>query len=440
MKPALLPLALVTASLSFAAASCRCGGDVATPVTVRVKNTLAQGIWVDQTRGKLGVELQRNGAAGWQPFIEQLACACQSCDEVCQCSCDAGVAPPRVMKVAGSGSAEREWEGTIQEEGSVTCGTIFGGRECFRPFIPSLDETLRARLCYALGPPLGTADPGDGGVPVPGMLDPQSLLCVTADFRPSDGEVELSPVQGSSCLSHDGCNRDGGQLCFGGTCTTSCPATGFPEYGTTWLVAVSVSDQGFFTTATAGGVTTYTGTGTLTDVQINNGTMRLSLSRPASGGGNLIGSVYLTVPPAYFPLLFRNETLSVKVVDASTSRIPINRALSVRDPAGKLLVAVDPAIPAAILGVADTSPFTVAATGEVVGCDLQPCGKRLHFRTAFGGGATADGGATLALDPGGASTVVASGLTYRLLNVVNNRPAPLCTSTSQMAYLVSAQR
>ena len=440
MKPALVPLALATVTLAVAAASCRCGGDVPTPVTVRVKNTLPQGLWVDQTRGLLGVELQRSGGVGgWQTFREALACDCERCEQVCGCTCDAGNAPPRVVKVAGLGSAEREWAGTIQEPGEVTCGSIFGGRSCFRPYIPSLDEKLRARLCYALGPPIGTADPGDAGIPVPGALDPASLLCVAAEFRPVDGEVELTPILGSSCQSHDQCKQDGGELCFEGACTTSCPAHGFPEYGTTWLVAVSASDQGFFTTTTAGATTVSEGTGTLTDVQINNGTMRLSLSRPAAGGGNVIASVYLTVPAAYFPVLLRSETLSVKVVDASTSRIPYNRAISVRDSAGRLLLAVDPAIPGAILGAADTAPFSVSGTGQIVGCDLQPCGKRLHFRTAFGG-ATTDAGAVLELDPGGSSTVVAGGLTYKLLNLVNNRPASICSATPQMTYLVAAQR
>jgi hypothetical protein len=298
---------------------------------------------------------------------------------------------------------------------------------------------MRARLCYALGPPVGTGDPGDAGIPVPGLLDPQSLLCVTADFRPQDGVVELSPQVGSECQSHEACNMDAGELCFGGACTTGCPATGFPEYGANWFVNVSLTDQGFFTLTTVGGLKISEGAGTLTDVQINNGTMKLTLSRPASGGGNLIGSVYLTVPAAYFPVLFRNEMLQVKVVDASTSKLQNNRALLVRDSAGKLLLAADPGLPAPILGAADTAPFGISASGEIAGCDLQPCGKRLHFRTAFTGASSGDAG-VLALDPGGTSTVVANGLTYKLLNVSDNRPASICTAVSQVAYLVAAQR
>ncbi|HVE81951.1 MAG TPA: hypothetical protein VND93_03855, partial [Myxococcales bacterium] len=426
MRPALVPFALAAAvAFSLAAASCRCDSDRATPVTVRVKNTLSQPIWVDQTEAHLGVELQRSNAGQWETFAESLQCACLACDQVCSCSCDAGTPRARVMKVAGGTSVEREWEGTVEEDGQVTCGSIFGGRACFQPRFPALDEGLRARLCYALGPPLGTPDPGDAGIPVPGAFDPASLQCVSAEFRPVDGVVELSPTAGAGCQTHGDCRQDAGELCFGGACTTGCPATGFPEYGADWQVAVSVTDQGFFTITSS--PTTYTGTGTLTDWQINNGTMKLSLSRPASGGGNLIGSVYLTVPAAYFPAVVRGETVSVKVIDASTSKIQNNRAITVRDAAGKLLLAADPAIPAAILGAADTAPFTVAATGEIVGCDLQPCGKRLHFRTAFGGAAT-DSGAVLELDPGSSSVVAADGLTYKLLNVVNTRPGQFCSS------------
>lgn len=441
MKPALVPFALVTVALAlaFAAASCRCGGDTPTPVTIRVKNTLSDGIWVDQSNSQLGVELQRNSVGQWVPFSESLPCACLSCDQVCDCACDAGNPPPRVMKVAGGGAAERQWEGTVQQDGTATCGSFLGGKACFRPSIPSVDETFRARLCYALGPPVGTADPGDAGIPLAGRLDPGSLLCVTADFRPQDGVVELSPQVGAGCRSHAECKMDAGELCFGGACTTGCPATGFPEYGNSWFVAASLTDQGFFTVTTSGSTTVSEGTGTLTSATVNNGTMVLSLSRPASGGGNLLGSIYLSVPAAYFPVLFRNETLSVKVVDASTTQVRNNRALTIRDSTGKLILAMDPGLPAPILGGADTSPFSIAASSDIAGCDLQTCGKRLHFRTAFGG-AAADAGAALLLDPGASSTVVTAGLTYKLLNVADNRPAPLCSATPQVAYLAAAQR
>jgi len=440
MKSALVPFALTTVVLTFTFASCHCGGDTPTAVTIRVKNTLSDGIWVDQSNGQLGVELQRNAVGQWVAFDESLPCACLACDQVCSgCSCDAGNPPPRVMKVAGGGAAERQWEGTVQQDGQATCGSILGGKACFKPSIPSLDETLRARLCYALGPPAGTGDPGDAGIPVPGRLDPGSLLCVTADFRTQDGVVELSPQVGAGCQSHADCNVDAGELCFGGACTAGCPATGFPDYGSNWFVAASLTDQGFFTVTTSGSTTISEGTGTLTSWSVNNGTMLLSLSRPASGGGNLLGSIYLSVPAAYFPVMFRNETLTVKVVDASTTQIRNNRALSIRDAAGKLIIAMDPGLPAPILGAADTSPFSVAASTDIAGCDLQSCGKRLHFRTAFGG-AAADAGAALLLDPGASSTVVAGGLTYKLLNVADNRPAALCTSTTQVAYLAAAQR
>ena len=437
MKTALLPLALA-AALAVPAASCRCGPDVPTAVTVRVKNALDQPIWVDQTLGLLGVELQRGGAGGWTTFTEELACGCQTCTQVCACTCDPGQGGPLVIKIAGGSNVEREWAGVIQEGGAVSCGALFGGTACFRPSIPSLDERLRARLCYALGPPLGSSDPGDAGVPVPGAFDPGALQCVTSELRPSDGVVELSPLLGAPCQDHAECHQDAGELCFSGGCTPGCPATGFPEYGAAWQVAASVTDQGFFTTVISGGVTTHGGTGTLTDVQINNGTMRLSLSRPAAGGGALAGTVYLTVPAAYFPVLSRNETLTVKVVDASTRQIQNNRAITLRDGTGRLLLAADPGVPAAILAPADTAPFSVAETGEIVGCDLQPCGKRLHFRSAFGGAAL-DGG-VLELDPGSSSVQVASGLTYKLLNLAHHRPGQFCTAQPQMAYLAAAQR
>jgi len=116
--------------------------------------------------------------------------------------------------------------------------------ESFFP-IPSLDETLRARLCYALGPPVGPRTRATRGCPLPGSLDQQSLLCVHADFRPQDGVGGAVAPGGVVVPVEWSVQADAGGSCASAArAPPACPATGFPEYGASWFVGGDADGPG----------------------------------------------------------------------------------------------------------------------------------------------------------------------------------------------------
>lgn len=435
MRPALVLLLVTTATV----AACRCGPATPTEVTVRVKNSLTTPIWVDMSSAKLGVDLQRKLGFDWVSFSEERGCECLACDQICRgCSCDAGT--PLVMKIAAGGLRERTWAGAIQESGSASCGAIIGGTPCLREAIPPVDETLRGELCYSLGPPPGTIDPGDAGVLLIGALSESGKLCVTRDFQVQDGVVELSPTPGASCTSHASCRADAGELCFSGGCTTSCPAGDFPAISGGWDVAVAIADDmGFFSMGTAGGNTVYTGTGTVSSAFPGPD---LYIQRPGPGGGLLTAHLTLNVPSGFLTTFNLGETVTVKVVEVPPKERDV-RAVTIRDSQGRLLFAADRAYLGPLLQPGETTPFGVSSRPDVIGCDFAICvtsSKRLYYRTGFQG-ATSDAGGPLELAPGELATVVTGGMTYKLLNVGNQRfVSPYCTVRVQMPYVIAAQR
>src|SRR5512135_2736317 len=103
------------------------GGCLCTPsspkaVTLRLKNTTRDAVYVDDSSGKLGMQLQRSVTGTWVNFAEVPACACLACDQVCSgCSC-APVDSMQVLKVPGGTSFERSWAGVVQLESTAGCG------------------------------------------------------------------------------------------------------------------------------------------------------------------------------------------------------------------------------------------------------------------------------------------------------------------------------
>jgi len=276
-----LPFLIVLGLTVGTVGGCRCGADVASPVTLRIKNTNNDPIYVDATGGALGMQVQRNVLGNWIGFVEQPPCACLACEQICRgCDCQPRQKENLVQKVPGGGALERPWNGIVQVEGVSSCGAVIGGTSCLKAEIPSVDETFRVRFCYAPSAP-GINDTTDGGTPVAGTLKPDSLLCVNREFRVADGVVEVSPAKGADCTSHAQCQGDGGtSLCFNGACTTSCPANDFPQLGGTWAVSVPEQDDlGFFNFTTEGQNKIYSGTGTVSSVRYDNNitTLRLQL-------------------------------------------------------------------------------------------------------------------------------------------------------------------
>lgn len=406
--------------LSFSAllAACTCAPPAPVAVTFRVKNSSADPIYLDDTDGKLGLSIRRG--ADPAPLGEQ-RCECAACESICAsfaCVCP-DPAPNTVRKLEPNGSSERSFSGAAFLDFLVSCeGTRL---QCKQAENLPVNETLSLRLCFVSERPSGVTDPVDGGS-VPGRLPEVGQTCVDKEFRIADGVVEIGPQRGTTCADTGLC-AGAGELCLGGSCTTSCPANGFPELGANWSLRLpSVDDQGFFDRTTVGSNTVLTGTGTLTSVLYQGQTTKLELARAGNGAETLRGTVFISLPPGFAAPFPQGETVTVKVVDASKDR-PDNRALTVRSSSGALLFAADVAQPGPLLSAAELSPFTVERAPQLIGCRVDTCGKLLYQQTRFAAGAD-----SVSLDPGASVEKLAGGGLYQFLNVSNGRyPKTQCT-------------
>lgn len=429
MKPLLL---FFVAALALA--SCQCQPVVPSPVTFRIENPLSIPIFVDATDGRMGLHLQRRVLGSWNEFVESPPCECLTCDRICGgCAC-APRGLSQVVKISAGGSLEREWSGVVQVEGRASCsGSLVQGPSCLTPENPPVNETFRVELCFAPSAP--GAEAADAGEPVPGLLPVPSTECVQREFQVQDEVVEISPRRGADCTTHAGCTQPG-ELCFAGTCTTSCPANGFPEVGSQWQVSVNIgSDTGFFTQTQTGGATVYDGTGTVGSVRYDNNVMRLQLKRPVESVPDkfYVASVNVILPSGAAVALSSGEAVSVKIIDASTDDLPGNEAITLRDSAGALLLAADAALVRPLLGSAELAPFSVERGDGPVGCRDSDCGKNLFFTTRFtAGGETADAA------PGQSVDLVALDQSWRVVNVSNARypEDTWCTLGGLMPYVV----
>jgi hypothetical protein len=372
----------------------------------------------------------------FQTFQETLPCACDACNEICGgCLCPGGSPPSMVLRVDPGMSVQRVWGGTIESQATGNCGNIVTGPSCLQAQIPDVNEVLNLHLEYANSAPgVGLVD---GGVPVPGGLPPGQNQTSDKQFRVEDGTVEVGPVPGAACMTNADCTNPG-ELCFNGGCTTGCPANTIPPVGGGWQVSIpDPINQGALSTSTApNGDTVTSGAGVLTSVSYSNGTMNLGLTQPVDGGGTVFASVFITLPTGYAVPLSTQQALSVEILDASTAANPGDRAVILRDGSGNLLLAADSAQLGPVLAASDTAPFTVTGTQNLVGCDPDQCGKRLHFTTVF------DGGPTPVELPGGQSqNVIVAGRTYQLLNVADDaygQPETGCLQTL-MPYAILYQ-
>lgn len=422
--------------LALTVSACRCGPDVAVPVTLRIKNPTQGPLFVDATDGRMGLTVQRNVVGEWVSFVEAPACECLSCDLVCGgCDCQQARPMTQIMKVPPGESFEREWGGVVQVSGEEACpGQVVGGTPCLRAENAPVDETFRLSFCYSPSAP-GSEDI-DGGVARPGSLPEGSILCVERSFKIEDGVVEIGPSRGADCQTHGDCTG-AGELCFQGGCTTACPATGFPTVGATWQVRVpEPDDRGFFTvTQDAQRVRSF-GTGTVTSVQYESNTMSVYVTRPSPNGAALTGTLYVTLPPGTAVPLEVGETVSVEVIDASSRTNPENRAVVIRDMSGGLLLAADTGQKGAILTPALTAPFTVTSGDQVVACQHTECGKNLFRKTRF---VTAGGASEL--DPGSSVEWVSEGQTWKLVNVTNGSyGSTWCNLDAQSSWVIVNQR
>ncbi len=420
---------------------CQCGGpEVATPVTLRIRNTSTEPLFVDATDGRMGLHVQHGVGEQWFSFIETPPCACLTCELVCDdsCRCPPGEPQRQVLKVPPGGTFERQWGGEVLVDAVGSCrDTPLGGPACLHAVVPSLDERFRLRFCYAHAAP--GVGPTDGSAPVPGVLSRSAMLCTEQDFTVADGVVEVGPRPSQRCALDAECPGEGA-VCLDGVCTSLCPAHDYPEVGGAWQVDVAEPQElgvpGFFAISYAGGRRIHEGTGTLMSVHETDGSLTLHLSRPAEPSGAHEASLTATLPPESAVPLLVGERLTVRVVDASNASNPTNRALVLRDAEGVLLLAADPAQAVAVLGEAETAPFTVTPLPSTEGCEDTPCGRRVYFRTGFRAGNTA-----AALRPGEGTDLVVGGTNWRVLNVSNaEQRGPGCPVGRRMPYVLSHRR
>jgi hypothetical protein len=429
--------------LCLAVTGCQCGSEaVPNPVTLRIRNDTSQAIFVDASGGRQGLTVQRRQEQAWSTFVEEAGCECQTCERHCDSDCFCPAEAPRaplVLKIPPGATVERVWSGFVHTIEEVSaCGVSPGQSDtCLEEDVPPLDETLRVQLCYALSVPgLG---PTDGSAPVPGIFPAESQVCVHQEFITADGEVEIRPPPPPTCANDTECTEPA--LCLDRVCSTTCPAHEFRPVGGAWQVRVLEPEEqgvpGFFSRGTGpGGRQVLIGTGTLTSVRYSNGTMTLQLARAAAPSGEYKATLALAIPPEAAVALQVGEALAVRVVDASTSSIRDNRALTLRDAAGALLLAADPGQLGAVLASEETSPFTVVPLPGAVGCEDTTCGKRAFLRTEFRGGTTA-----VALEPGESQEVVVASATWNVINLSNSAyRSTSCPLKSQMPYVLLNRR
>jgi hypothetical protein len=405
MRASLLSLVALCA-IATSVAGCRCSPANPSAVTLKIVNPGPRPIYVDATRGTLGLTIQRDVGGTLYPF-DDLACQCRSCDLVCEpsCSCPA-VGPDLIRKIEANDSAQRLWDGVVQVSGLTSCGD----GTCLAQANAPLNEPFTLELCFSTQVPTGTTFL-DGGVAL-GQLPKLSQNCVTKVFEPQAGVVEIGPSRGASCRSNLECVGSG-ELCLDGSCTSGCPANAYPELGSAWnLLIPSPENMGFFTQAPRGQGNAFTGTGTLTSFLYQGEKLELFLSRtdPITSE-TLTATQSLALPPMTGAPLEVGTQVSVLVVDDGNT--PPARGLVMRDAAtGAILLAADMAYGSGVLAPADFAPVSAAFTSRIVGCREDGCGKLLYDTTTF----SAEG-RTVELEPGQKGDLALAQGLYRFFSV-----------------------
>lgn len=399
---AFLPLALVAVAV---AGGCRCAPATPTPVTLRVKNPTRDPLLMNDTKGQLGLTVQRNVNGQWFSF-DDLPCECQTCDRICERSCqcpDAGITG-FVRAIPPNGQGERAWDGVIQVAG-FGCNQV-----CLVPENAPPDETFRLQLCF-VNQLDGIEAPADGGRIAAPFPQSDVQTCVTREFQPQQGVVEIGPARGADCMSNADCKGQN-ELCLAGSCTAGCPTNTYPAQPELMVTSTSM---GFFTESreTDGGRTLLSGTGRITATQFTGETLQVTLS---NAGGS--GRVDVKLPGGLGgPSLAVNADVKALVAVRTFDNKPI-RALVLRDAVtNELLFAADTAIDGPVLRDAELAPFTITREGEAVGCRFDvTCGKLVFSKQKL-----SNGTASVVVEPGKLASLISAGLTYRFWNVTDGQ-------------------
>lgn len=401
---------LLLSLLTLTALGCRCSPATPVPITMKVVNSTRDPIYVDATRGKLGLTVQRD-VAGTLFEFDDLACTCRYCSNVCDSSCscpDAG--SPQIRRVDPGTTAERQWDGVVQISGVTSCGD----GSCLSQENAPTNEPFTLKLCWTNQRPSGVqfSDAGVGQ----GELTTVSLTCIDKKFELQDGVVEIGPARGAACTTSADC-KGLGELCFDNACTTGCPANDFPELGSNWSLLVSSPDNmGFFVQSPRTTGFELKGQGTITAVVYQGTSLQVSLTRPGLPNEMLTGKVTVQLPPMTGAPLQVGQAVTVTVVDDGKTRP--NRAVVMRDSmTDAVLFAADMAQDGALLTAMDLTPFSLSWNDSAIGCRIDGCGKLLFFKTKLTGVA-----GSVEVEPGKRASLASNG-NYSLLNVSAGRYA-----------------
>jgi hypothetical protein len=411
---AFLPLLVLVSALP----ACRCAPATPTPVTLRVKNTSRDTILLRDTKGQLGLTVQRNVNGEWFSF-DDLPCACQSCDRICErsCQCPDGGISDQVLAIPPNGQAERSWDGVIQVAG-FACNQV-----CLVPENAPADETFQVQLCF-VNQIDGVTTPADGGRVSATFPQPDVQTCVVRQFQPQQGVVEISPARGADCTTTADC-RGRDELCLSGSCTAGCPANAFPPQPELF---VTVSNSGFYTESReADAGVTLRGEGRIVSTQFVNETFQLSLSS-ANGSGR----VDVKLPGGLGgPSLMTGTDVRVQLVTRTVDD-KTWRAVTVRTVAGELLFAADPALAGPALAAADLAPFTIGLEPAAVGCRVDAsCGKFVFAKQAL-----SNGTASIAVEPGKLASLSVGTQSVRFWNVTAGQYGAASTCASYRPWVL----
>ncbi len=410
-----LPWLLLVSALP----ACRCAPPTPTPVTLRIKNTSRDALLVRDTKGQLGLTVQRNVGGQWFSF-DDLPCECQTCERICErsCLCPDGGISDQVLSIPPNGQAERSWDGVIQVAG-FSCGQV-----CLVPENAPPDETFQLQLCF-VNQIDGVQAPPDGGRVSATFPQPDAQTCVVRAFQPQQGVVEISPARGADCSTTADC-RGRDELCLSGSCTAGCPANTFPPQAELF---VTVTNSGFFTESREadGGRVLLSGEGRIVSTQFVNQSFQLSL-----GGTNGSGRVDVKLPGGLGgPSLATNAEVRVQVATRTVGD-KIWRAVTVRSTTGELLFAADPALAGDALVPADLAPFSIVVDPTAVGCRVDAsCGKFVFAKQTLSNGTT-----SVSVEPGKLESLTVGTQAFRFWNVTAGRYGASSTCASYRPWVL----
>lgn len=398
---------------------CRCSPATPTPVTLRIKNTSRDALLVDDTRGQLGLSVQRSVNGQWFSF-DDLPCECQRCDRICDrsCRCPDGGITGFVRGVPPNGQVERSWDGVIQVAGAA-CDSV-----CLLPENAPPDETFQLRLCF-VNQLEGVDPPPDGGRVSAAFPRADVQTCVTRPFQPEQGLVEISPIKGADCSATSSCQGQD-ELCLNGSCTAGCPANTYPSQAELFVTSTSM---GFFAETSRdldAGRVVIEGTGRITATQFIGESLQVALANAAG-----TGRVDVTLPGGLGgPSLMLNAEVKVLVATRTVDGRSV-RGVTVRSAASnEVLFAADTALGAPVLRDDELVPFTVALEGEPAGCRVDAtCGKFVFARQRL-----TSGTASVSVEPGQLATLASASM--RFWNVTAGRygTASRCASYRPYAF------